>query len=85
MKEDLDKELSNKYCQRFGMIAVDKGFVTSDQLKNALVMQIEDNLSSKLHRVIGRIFFEEGWMTHKQIETILNKLFKEERNKKVND
>jgi hypothetical protein len=85
MNEDIDKEISNKYCPRFGMIAVDKGFVTSEQLKDALGKQIEDNLSDKPHRVIGRIFFEEGWMTHKQIETVLNELFKEERSKEAND
>lgn len=61
------------------MIAIEKGFVTSDQLKSALTKQIEDNLSDKPHRVIGRIMFEEGWMTHKQIEAVLNELFKEEK------
>ena len=64
------------------MIAIYKGFVTSDQLKSALTKQIEDTLSDKPHRVIGRIMFEEGWMTHKQIETVLNELFKEEKEKK---
>jgi hypothetical protein len=86
MKEvDIDKELSKKYCPRFGMIAVEKGFVTSDQLKKALAMQIEDNLSDKPHRLIGRIFFEEGLMTPQQIEIVLNELFREERNTKGND
>jgi hypothetical protein len=84
MKEDMDKELSKRYCPRFGTIAVDKGFVTSEQLKEALSKQIEDNLSGKPHRIIGRIFFEEGWITPQQIETVLNVLFKEESAKKDN-
>ena len=81
MKEDLDSKLSNRYCPRFGTIAVDKGLVTPDQLKAALSKQIEDNLSDRPHRVIGRIFFEEGWMTPQEIEIVLNELFKEEREK----
>ncbi|MDO8281931.1 MAG: hypothetical protein Q7U10_04810 [Thermodesulfovibrionia bacterium] len=79
MNEDIDKEISKKYCPRFGMIAVDMGYVTPNQLKEALAKQIEDDLSARPHRVIGRIFFEEGRMTHQQIETVLNKLFKEKR------
>ncbi len=81
-EEDIDKEISKKYCPRFGMIAVDKGFVTPDQLKEALAKQIEDDLSARPHRVIGRIFFEDGRMTHRQIEEVLNVLFKEARAKK---
>ncbi|MBI4843339.1 MAG: hypothetical protein HY809_03315 [Nitrospirae bacterium] len=79
MDKDFDKELSKKYCPRFGMIAVSKGFTTPEQLKKAIAIQIEDDLSGKKHRLIGRIFFEEGWMTPAQIETVLNELFSKER------
>ncbi len=61
MAEDIDRKISGKYCNRFGIIAVDKGFVTADQLKEALTEQADDNLSNKPHRLIGRIFFEKGW------------------------
>ncbi len=60
MTEDIDKETSGKYCNRFGVIAVDKGFVTADQLKEALTEQADDNLFNKPHRLIGRIFFDKG-------------------------
>ncbi len=36
MINGIDKEISKKYCTRFGVIAVGKGFVTADQLKEAL-------------------------------------------------
>ena len=58
------------------MIAVDKGFVTADQLKEALAEQADDNLSNKPHRLIGRIFFDKGWMTDERIDTVLSELFK---------
>ena len=57
MSENIDRKISEKYCNRFGIIAVDKGFVTADQLKEALTEQADDNLSNKPHRLIGRIFF----------------------------
>jgi hypothetical protein len=76
MTEDIDKEISEKYCNRFGVIAVDKGFVTADQLKEALTEQAYDNLSNKPHRLRGRIFFDKGWMTDEQIDTVLKELFK---------
>lgn len=60
MAEDIDRKISGKYYNRFGIIAVDKGFVTADQLKEALTEQADDNLSNKPHRLIGRIFFEKG-------------------------
>jgi hypothetical protein len=65
-----------EYCQRFGTIAVDLGFVTSDQLKEALAEQIDDNLANRPHRTLGAIFFDRDWMTPNQIEMVLNKLFR---------
>lgn len=73
MKENQD------YCSRFGKIAVDKGFLTADQLKDALVEQLNDNLANRPHRVLGAICFEHDWLTPGQIDQILNKLFKRNR------
>jgi len=74
MGNNIDKDISQKYCTRFGVIAVSKGFVAADQLKEALTEQADDNLSDRPHRLIGRIFFEKGWMTDKQIDIVLNEL-----------
>ncbi len=76
MKNDIDKEISKKYCNRFGVIAVGKGFVTADQLKEALTEQADDNLSKSPHRLIGRIFFDKGLITDEQIDIVMNELFK---------
>jgi hypothetical protein len=76
MKKDVDKELSSRYCSRFGKMAVEMGFVTADQLKEALVEQFDDEISGRPHRLIGRILFEHGWITLKQIDKVLDKLFK---------
>ena len=41
MASDVDKELSEKYCPRFGVLAVELGYVTPDQVKTALSEQID--------------------------------------------
>ena len=74
MENNFGKNISQKFCNRFGMIAVSKGFVTADQLKEALTEQADDNISDRQHRLIGRIFFEKGWMTDEQIDLVLNEL-----------
>ncbi|MBC8552146.1 MAG: hypothetical protein H8D23_21080 [Candidatus Brocadiales bacterium] len=74
MEDNIDSDISKKYCSRFGIISVTKGFVTADQLKEALTEQADDNIVDRPHRLIGRIFFEKGWMTDEQIDTVLNEL-----------
>ena len=65
-----------KSLPRFGKIAVDMGFVTAKQLDEALDAQADDDLSNKSHRLIGSIFFANGWMTKEQIDIVLNEFFK---------
>ncbi len=77
MTNEVDKELSGKYCPRFGQLAVEKGYVTPEQVKEALSEQIDDNFANKPHRLIGRIFLDNETMTPEQIDEVLNELFKE--------
>ncbi len=76
MSRQVDRTLS-KYCHRFGMIAVDQGFVTAAQLKEAMNEQIDDGLMNRPHRIVGRILLDRGWMTYQQIERVMNELFRE--------
>jgi len=76
MGNDIEKELSEKYCPRFAKIAADKGFITVDQAKEALAEQMDDDLSNKPHRLIGRILLEKRLLTSFQIEIVLNELLK---------
>ena len=75
-KDDVVKELSDKYCPRFAQIAVEKGYVSHDNAKVALSRQLDDDLAGKPHKLIGSIFLENGWMTPQHIELVLNDLFK---------
>ncbi len=67
---------------RFGMIAVDMGYVTEKQLNKALAEQMAEDLSNKPHRSIGKILLENGWITDEQIDIVLNGLFEK---KKINE
>ncbi|MDH4027939.1 MAG: hypothetical protein OEU95_03815 [Nitrospirota bacterium] len=79
MASDVDKELSEKYCPRFGVLAVELGYVTPDQVKTALSEQIDDNMAGRPHRLLGRILLDKGWMTPRQIDVVLDELFKRDR------
>jgi len=76
MIDDPHKKLTEEYCPRFGKIAVDKGFITASQFKEAIAEQIEDNLAGRDHRIIGKILFDKGYITYQQIELVLEELFK---------
>ena len=85
MNNNIDKQLSKKYCHRFGKIAVEKGFISEEQLKEAISEQLDDDLSGRPHKMIGMILFEKNIMTSQKIDIVLNDLFKkkEKLTKKV--
>ena len=76
---DILKIISDKYCPRFGQTAVEMGFITEAQLKEALCSQIEENLSDQEHRLLGAILFEKDWLTSDQVEKVMNTLLKKMR------
>jgi hypothetical protein len=74
MSIETRKRISEKYCPRFGQIAVEKGYITADQLKSALSIQVDENIAGVEHRLLGTILFEKDWMSSEQIEVVLNLL-----------
>ena len=71
-----EKELYSitEYAYRFGKIAVLKGFITEQQLVQALDEQIGHNLINDNHKLIGEILLEKGWMTQDQVGIVLENL-----------
>jgi hypothetical protein len=67
------EERQNK---RFGTIAVEKGFITFEQLLEAVHIQIEEEVAEEQHRLIGKILFDRGHMTMPQIQDVLETLGK---------
>ena len=62
--------------RRFGVTAVKKGFITSEQLVEALAIQVAEDISTGDHDLIGKILFEEGLITTPQIDEVLNSMVK---------
>ena len=62
--------------KRFGTIAVEKGFITLDQLVDAMNIQILEDVEKGVHRLIGEILLELGSITVSQIDEVLDSLIK---------
>ncbi|MFC1891264.1 hypothetical protein ACFLZT_02625 [Thermodesulfobacteriota bacterium] len=63
-----------EYETRFGTVAVDKGFITAQQLKQALEIQAAEVIETKEHRLIGQILFDLNMIRAPHIDEILNSL-----------
>ena len=72
-----DRDHSVRYARKFGQIAIHKGFINMDQVKDALTEQVSLNSFKSLRprKLIGEILFENGWITLKQIEIILEEIY----------
>ena len=64
----VDKEM------RFGGVAINKGYVTPEQVIDALNIQVKEDISFGKHRRIGVILLEQGFITLMQIDEVLDDL-----------
>jgi hypothetical protein len=71
-----DADLTGDLYHRFGAFAVQKGFATIDEVKAAIMEQVEDDLSGREHRLLGSIMLERGLLTELQVEEIMLELRK---------
>lgn len=62
--------------KRFGVIAIEEGFVTADQFIEALKVQLLEDFNKGKHRLVGRILLEQGNMSLDQIDRVLEILGK---------
>ena len=79
MANDTRKRVSEKYCPRFGHIAVAMGLINEEQLKQALCCQVDDQMADKEHRLLGEVLFDLDFLSSDQIDRVLNRLFQEIR------
>ncbi len=59
---------------RFGWVAIKKGYVTPQQVVDALVIQANENFTTGKHTRIGEILLELGLLNRSQIDEILQSL-----------
>ena len=63
--------------RRFGKVAIEKGYVTKEQVVHALEIQLKEDITHGWHRLIGMILFEQGLMSRRQINDVMHELEKE--------
>ena len=61
----------SKLDKRCGAMAIDKGFITLENLLEAIEIQIHENMDGSDHRLIGQILWEKGYITSEQINEVL--------------
>lgn len=62
--------------KRFGIVAIEKGFVRPDEIVDALRIQVKEDIESGRHRLIGRILLEQGKLSLSQVDEVLDILGK---------
>lgn len=62
--------------KRFGILAVEKGLITSDQVIDAMRIQILEDVEKGKHRLIGLILLEQGVLSLGQIDEVLKTMGK---------
>jgi len=60
-----------KIKKRFAALSLNKGFVTTAQVIDALTIQIKENVLEKKHRPIGEILMDLGYMNKEQIQEVM--------------
>lgn len=63
-----------KLDKRFGAIAIQKGFITLEQLLEAMKVQIVEDLEDAEHRLVGQILWERGYISTEQIKEVLESM-----------
>lgn len=71
-----DNDMTGERYHRFGAIAVRKGFITLDDLKTAVLLQVEEDVHGRKHRLLGTILYDQGAISEEQIDAVLAELKK---------
>ena len=71
---ELSKNIQ-KYEKQFGILAIQKGFISQDELMKALNIQVKEDMECLKHRLIGEILLDIDYITAGQIQEILNIMF----------
>jgi hypothetical protein len=76
MPDAVEEVTSESIRKRFGVIAIEKGFIATEQLIDAIEEQIRDEIAQERHRLIGEILCEKGYITKEQCDEVLMELGK---------
>jgi hypothetical protein len=65
---------NNDFEKRFGVTALKKGFISSEDLLFAMKVQLLEEMEQEEHRLIGAIMVELGLMTTLQVNEVLDEM-----------
>ncbi len=60
--------------KRFGTLSVEKGYITKEQLLEAMRIQVEQDLDGIEHRLIGSLLLSMGYMTVEQVNEVIESI-----------
>ena len=60
-----------KIEDRFGIIAISKGFISFEQFMKAMAIQIKDEIEIERHTIIGKILMDQGLLDKTQVDKVL--------------
>ena len=63
-----------KLDKRFGIVAIESGFITPEQLIEAMQIQVYEDIAGTKHRLIGEILREKGYITEVQIDDVIKSM-----------
>ena len=65
------------YEKRFGIIAIEKGFISPEDLIEALKVQVSEEIEIGKHRFFGGILLHHDKITARQVDDVVKTLFKQ--------
>ena len=68
--------LEPRFEQRFGEVAVSKGFITFNHLVQAMTAQVQEEAKNGEHRLLGEILIDLGFMNASQVNNVLDSMKK---------
>lgn len=66
--------IEKAFNKRFGTVAIEKGYITKEELLEAMMVQIESDLDKTEPKLIGSILHDLHYMTAQQIDKVLESL-----------
>ncbi|MFC1891188.1 hypothetical protein ACFLZT_02245 [Thermodesulfobacteriota bacterium] len=69
---------TGNFGKKFGVTAINKGFITKEQFIEAMGAQIDDDLDGLTPRLIGSVLLSMGYMSIEQINEILTIVLEED-------
>ncbi|MDB9823083.1 hypothetical protein OAC89_05210 [Deltaproteobacteria bacterium] len=74
--KELKELLEPRFEQRFGEISVSKGFITLNNLVQAMSTQVKEDVEKGEHRLLGEILIRLGHMKKSQVSEVLKAMKK---------